>query len=254
MSLIKHAPPYPELRPLDEGYPTINFQFPPISFTENRAANWASQTGMTRENPILQFSNGEQRSFQFQARIWAHNESVSVEPIIDELKRATERDPDLGRPPRWSFVWGTAVSETVVVRSIGNIRYDELRPDGSLRGALLQIELLVWRFTDVEFSGEPTPSTHYVVLRQGDTWEGVALKEYGDPDLGDLLRRRNPATLFPGCKPGTVVELPPRQKLLDEAELEPDSGPLRRTEEALEERARLFEARSQPRESLVLKH
>lgn len=254
MSQLKHAPPLPELRPLDPGFSIIRFQFPPTGFSEERTVNWASATGMTRENPILQFSNGNQRTYTFGARLWAANSDEDIEPIVIELERATERDPNLGRPPRWCFVWGTAVNETVVVQSIGGIRYDDLRHDGSLRGVTLQMTLLVWRFIDVEITGQPLPSTFYAVIKEGDTWESLALREYKDPILGDLLRRQNPEIMFPTDHVGKVVALPPLNTLLESGVLEPDSAPLQRTAESLEVRADLFEKRASRKSSIILKH
>jgi hypothetical protein len=259
-NIVNQAPP-PRLTLLDisiekqgkAGLPDeIVFQFQPGQLTENMAAAWSSSTGMNRDHPILQYSHGEQNQFSFEARLWAANSDVNIEEQLEALKRATRRDEDLKRPPIWQFTWGTFIDETVVVQSVGNIRYDAIRPDGSLRGVTLAITLLVYRTIDVELVAEDRPTdTFYVVTKSGDQWENIAQREYGDAMMGDLLRRRNPALPFPGQNPGKIVKLPKSETLRNEP-VEPDSPPLRRTKEGLSLRASLYEARSKSRESTII--
>lgn len=257
MSVLRNSPPLPELRPLqaerNAGFPTIRFQFPPESYQEDHSGNWASATSLGRDKPILHFASGEQESFSFEAKLYARHEGESIEDLLDVLKRAPKRDSTLGRPPRWEFVWGSILHETVIVKSVGNIRFDEIRSDGSIRGASLQIEL--WNFVpnDVELTspGTPPPSTFYVITKTNDSWEDLALREYRDPRLGDLLRRRNPSLMFPGATPGKIVKLIPEDQLRLDA-IEPYSGPLQRTPDGLALRQQVHESRARSRESVVL--
>lgn len=253
MSQLINAPPLPVLTPLDGSLnrAPIEFQFQPLDSSEDVGAAWASATGMNRDHPILQYSHGEQRGFNFSARLFAKDSEHTIDEVLALLKQATERDPELKRPPRFNFSWGSVINETVVVKSVGGIKYDSLRNDGSLRGATLQIQLLVYRFIDVELSGKPEPSTFYGITKTGDQWEDIALREYGDPLMGELLRRINPAVIFPGQQPGSIVRLPPASKLRGES-IEPDSPPMRRTPEGMALRLKMFELRSKSRESTVL--
>lgn len=250
MSTLFHRPPAPELRPLDDGFQAIKFQFQPLSLAKNLGGVWSSVSGLNREHPILQFSHGDQQSFTFDARLFAKHQLDSVEDVLRELERSTQRDPQLKRPPRWEFIWGSVIHETVIVESVGNIRYDDIRVDGSVRGVLLSITLQVYRGADVELTqpGAPRPSTFYVHTRTDDQWEDLAEREYGDALLGDLLRRRHPDLPFPGQVPGTIVALPPLETLRDEV-VEPTAPPLQRTPDGLKLRRELFEKRGQGRES-----
>lgn len=254
MSYLMSSPPRPTLTPLDgdTSIGTIEFQFQPGNPQETVGANWASATAMGRQHPILQYSHGEQQTFTFEARLFARDATENIEDKVQALKDSIAPLSSLKRPPRWDFTWGSVIQhETVVVQSIGGIQYDQIRPDGTLRGAILNITLLVYRSVDVELSGQPLPSTFYGVTKSGDQWEDIALREYGDPIMGDLLRRLNPSLPFPGMDPGKVVKLPPPLTLRDEI-IEPNSQPLRRTADSLALRASLFESRSQARESVVL--
>lgn len=257
MSSIKTAVPPPKLTLIDtnisSGLPTeIVFQYAPNTMTENRGAAWAESTGHNRAHPILQYSNGELASYAFEARLFAHNNALNVDDLLNALKLSVERDEELRRPPRWHFTWGTFIDETVVVQSIGGIRYDQVRPDGSIRGCTFSINLLVYRSIDVELVAEDRPSdTFFAATKSGDQWEDIALREYNDPMLGELLRRRNPGLMFPGAEPGTIVKLPKIETLRNEV-IEPDSPPLRRTKEGLALRNKMFAARNKPRSSSII--
>lgn len=262
MSQLVHPLPTPELVPLPEDVinsssvlETIRFQFVPGGYQETAGANWSSSTGLGRQNPILQFANGEQNTISWEVRLWAGDQSRDVSFQINALKLAVTRDPKLKRPPRYNLVWGSIVDEVVVVQSLGTIRYDDPRPDGTVRGASLVINLLVYRTVDISLASEDARSllqdTFFSVAKAGEQWEDVALREYGDPDLGDLLRRRHPAMLFPGQKPGTIVKLPKLANLAVDT-LEPNSPPLRRTTAGLRLRQRTFERLSKNRESAVM--
>lgn len=258
MSTIKISVPPPKLTLLDSntaaGLPTeIVFQYAPNNLTEDGVgSNWSSSTGMNRARPIIQYGSGEQNGFSFEARLWAHNKDENVDAMLDALKKSCQRDEELKRPPRWQFTWGTFIDETVVVQTVGNIRYDQIRPDGSIRGCLLAVNLLVYSSIDVELVAEDRPSdTFFAVTKAGDQWEDIALREYNDALLGELLRRRNPRLLFPGTTPGVVVKLPKMETLRNEV-IEPDSPPLRRTSEGLALRNRMFAARNMPRASTIV--
>lgn len=262
MSQLVHPLPTPELRPLPEDVinassflETIRFQFVPGGYQETVGANWSSSTGLGRQNPILQYANGEQGVISWDVRLWAGDQSRDVSFQLDALKLAATRDPKLKRPPRYNLVWGSVVDEVVVVQSLGSIRYDDPRPDGTIRGASLGLTLLIYRTVDITLAADDArgllQDTFFGVAKTGEQWEDIALREYGDPDLGDLIRRRHPTMLFPGQKPGTIVKLPKLANLAVD-QVEPDSGPLRRTIDGLRVRQRTVERLSKSRESAVV--
>lgn len=262
MSNIVNAPPPPRLILLDTdlfdqgalAIPTeIQFRYVPQDFTYDKGVNWGSSTGMNRDNPILQFSSGEQQQFTFGMRLFAQHSGENIDLQYKRLLESSEKDLKLKRPPRWQFIWGTFIDETVVIKSLGGIKFGDIRPDGTLRDVSFSITLLFYRSVDVALVAEDRPAdTFFVLTKSGDQWEDLALREYGDPILGEILRRRNPQLPFPGEAPGNIVKLPKIENIRNEA-IEPDSIPLRRTTDGLALRLRVYEARSRPRESTILK-
>ena len=262
MSRIVNSPPVPRLVLLDSTDrqsartqlpQTIEFQFQPTDFTMDWGAAWASSTGMNRDNPILQFSHGEQKGYQFGARLFAKDSSEDIQPLLDALKLAVEKDDELKRPPRWQFIWGQFIDETVIVKTIGGVKIDELRQDGTLRGATLGVQLLLYHSVDVALVAEDRPTnTFYAVTKSGDTWEDIALREYDEPAYGDILRQNNPGIKFPAQQTGKIVLLPKIENIRGIA-LEPSSIPMVRTSAGLALRRSMYALRSVSRQSTILK-
>ncbi len=136
----------------------------------------------------------------------------------------------------------------VFVRSVGGIVYDDIRSDGTIRGATLQITLeKIKNENAADVAGTslaslitstlgivstiagaasfaatknainiPGGSLHTtgktIVAKQGMSFESIALKEYGNPLLGDILRRAQPEKA--NLKPGDKVILVKKEEIL----------------------------------------
>ena len=228
-------------------------QFIAEGVSRQAASNIAVASSPNRQNPIVQWISGREERITFTAKMWANNEDESIEDRIDRLEQLRNRQDDLRRPPICMFSLGNvrSMSMEVLVETLGGIQYSELRPDGTPRGVTFQIGLIKF----VELPLEPTdPSspdnmTRVRRAREGDTYESIAASEYGDPELGILLRQENPRT--PGMdladlSPGDGVHIFPetflRTLLLQPAWHGLRSGP--DNEAAEQARRNIFEARS----------
>lgn len=231
----------------------IVFQFQPTDFQADVGAAWATSSGMNRPDPILQYSHGEQRGFSFGMRLFGLNNDMDIQATYDSIVATVAKDDDLRRPPRWQFIWGQFIDETVVVKSVGGIKVGELRPDGTLMDVTFSIQLLVYRSVDVALVAEDRPTdTFFAVTKRGDTWEDIALREYSDPAYGDILRQRNARLPFPGQTPGVIVKLPKLENIRNEV-IAPTSIPLARTASGLALRRDMYAKRSISRQSVILK-
>ncbi len=213
----------------------IEGQFMPTDLVQNISANYAQISTLGRAQPILQFQNDELETITFTARIWAPHQGVAglgaetIEEIVDDIKALPRKDPDLGRPKIWEFTAGESLALVCIVKSIGGVRYDRMRPlDGTLRGVTFSMEL--WRFDeyDVSLSGGAGAESLVLAFKENESFESLGRRVYGDPNVGEPLRRRNPSLVVPTA--GDLVHLPPKQNLTVGFSLEPVSVPLARTE------------------------
>lgn len=222
----------------------IEGDYPAMNVTENIEADWAEQDTIGRDQPILQFVGGKLDTVTLELRVWAKHRGIlgrglqgdDIEARVEQLRSLPRRDPDFGRPHVWLFSIGTQFSKRVVVRSVGNISYDRVRSDGSLRGATFSITFL--RYEPFSATALAEGESLVTPARSGESYEHIAQRVLGDPILGEALRRRNPDRRVLAVN--DLVHVPSRRILRDEINpLTPQSLPLR-TGDA--QRANLIEA------------
>lgn len=174
----------------------ITGQFTAQGFSHDLGSVLAEAGGFSRTNPLLQWVGGQIESLSFQARLFSeHANDQTARDKLEQLKLLRKPHQPLKRPPITRFFWGTAIPNgmSCYVESLGGIQYDEIRPDGSIRGLSLNITLK--RFTDFQVERtavEITERTPYHVVRESESYEMIAYRYYGDPLLGVPLRQQNP--------------------------------------------------------------
>ena len=221
------------LTSLDDGT-FIEGQFPPQQLTENVAGVWAEGNTIGLDQPILQFVRGALETITLEAKVWAKHQGIlglfedNVKDVVDQIRNLPRPDPSLGRPHVWILCVGDEFSQQVVVRSVGGIRYDRLRPwNKSLRGAMFSIEFL--RYTEYSLEAIASVAESLIIdIQDGDFYETIAAREYGDASLGEVLRRRNPGMLDP--KSGEQLHIPPVNIVRGQLSLTPTSLPLKANE------------------------
>lgn len=268
------------LTSLDDSKVKFVGQFPAQELTENVGAQFGTTGTIGAQTFSLQWLSGDQETFQFQARIFRTSPikgaifdalsnpvstvlgaaaafdsgdglpdlvgNGSVRDEIEKLKsfaRATDvngKPNSMGRPHRFLFTAGTELEFSVFVRSVGGVKYDDLRSDGTIRGALFTITLEKTQAENLKLASAagvsmaallktgfgvitsiagaaglgsfnpasviniPGGSLHTIgksiKVKQGMSFESIARAEYGNPMLGDVLRRTQPdkVNLVPG--------------------------------------------------------
>lgn len=241
----------------------LNFQgqFMAQNFRESGGdAELGESTTLNKEKPNFQFLSNDGETVTFQTRFYATDSFKNIKQQIELLRSLKKRDPDLKRPPKLLFTYGTETEFTCFVRRVDYL-YDELRSDGSIRGVIASITL---QKLDVTFIGSkaaatslaaqikaaagvaaaaagiaaqikskvdiPGASPHTVdrkkIVRQGETFESIAQREYGSALLGDVLRRAQPGKA--NLKVGDAIVLLDADEI-SEIEVTPQSVPLKAT-------------------------
>jgi hypothetical protein len=232
---------------------TIVGQFIPQGVTKRLSANIAQSSSMNAQYPILQWISGDLEEITFSAKLWAKdNTDFTVEDRLERLEDLVRRNDDLKRPPVCTFGWGDVASLVIdcLVKSLGGITYDEVRDDGTLRGVTLSVTLVRYEELDFKLTDSSTPETFTRIRRakKGDTYESVALLEFGDPELGVLLRQLNPriaGMLLADLRARDPIHVFPEEYLVT-LPIEPEFHAFKSGDgyEAAEERRRaLFDAR-----------
>jgi hypothetical protein len=244
------------LTDLDRGDDIVG-QFIPQDVTKTVAGKIEVGESVNKDYPILQWVSGEVEEVSFRAKLWATDSTDStVEERLVRLETLVRRNSDLKRPPVCNFSWGSLATLMMdcLVKSIGGVAYDEIREDGTLRGASLQITLMRYEAPDWTVTDPSVPEKFTRIRRakRGDTYESIALDEFGNALLGVLLRQKNPrkpGMLLSDLRPGDGVHVYPEEHLYT-LPVVPQfhafrSGP--GYEKAEENRRRLFDLRNRDR-------
>lgn len=233
-------------------------------------------TTVNKGTSNFQWIRGEPDAFSFVSRVFATDGFKNVRQKIELLKSLAKRDPKLKRAPKIRFEAGTEIAFICFIRGI-KFSYDELRSDGSLRGAVVSFELQKLDIaTDLPKAASdlakqiklgigvvagavgiidqlkprkfiPGGSLHTIgrtrKVTQGDTFESIAADEYGDALLGDILRRLQPEIV--NLVPGDEVELVESAEI-NTIPVTPQSVALKNTTQNLELRQIKLDARNRP--------
>lgn len=172
-----------------------------------------------QQHTVAQWVGGGQRTYTFRCLLFTRfaDEAGDVEEMLDTLVTLTEEDEGYGRPPICQFRHGNYLSDTVMVERVDpNVRRTDM--DGFAQEIHLPITLR--RYTPfTQQAIDPTKpakeSYHRSVSATEQMWEQMARAYYGDPMLGDRLRKRHPQ--YPFAPPlGTIVNIPARSIVLKE--------------------------------------
>jgi len=191
---------------LDQPTQMVMGQFP-VEVNENVSSEYAQFKALNRENPVIQFLSGNADTLSFQARFFARDMVFSgVNESITQLKKWSVRDSKLQRPHILSFRVGDGYVSvgSCVITGLSPIVWKKPTMLGAVKDATVTINLLKYKEFSMEDSG--SYETRYHRTRFQDYYEFVCWNEYGNPNFGDVIRKRHPKK--PITKPGDVVKLP----------------------------------------------
>lgn len=180
-------------------------QFEPTDVTKSMDTRWGEFTSLNRDKSILQFLNGSNSKVSFTGRFFkSHALDKSPEDKLALLESWRMINASLRRPPILTFWVGDGHLKLNCVITSLTTTYG--RPDafGGLRDASFSISLL--EFTTFSLDDEIQTHTRYATAGERDYFESLAFEEYGDPMIGDVIRKMHPQ--YQGLQPGDIVELP----------------------------------------------
>lgn len=186
---------------------TIEGQFAPTSLSRDVANKWAKHTALGRGKTIIQYLNSQEDNLALQAAFFATDalETSDVEEKLNRLISWAKRDPKLGRPAIVIFWIGDGhLQQKSVIDSISGIQYGEPTILGAIREVTFTINLI--EFEEFSLNDTELSDTRFHRARERDYYESLAEREYGQPLLGDVIRKRHPdqANLITGA----IVALP----------------------------------------------
>lgn len=210
----------------------VEGQFEPTQMRKRFGSSWARIQALGRAQPILQYVGGLEDSFEFVGVVYARDNTDTQGAVeVMTLERWALKQQNLQRPPLLAFEIGDGHIgyDRCVIDGDVSITYGRMRADGSFMSAQVALRLL--RFDPFTLNGvvananteSGRPESRYATAQAGDYYELLCAREYGDPLLGDAVRKRNPGK--PDLLAGDRVKLPSLAAIRDSV-LAPTSLPL----------------------------
>lgn len=172
----------------------VNGQFFPENLGgRDFGANWKQTEGLGQNKPRLQWSGGKLKILEFDALFFLEIFTGNLQNVLDTFEYLTNRDDKLLRPPICDFQYGLNVRMKCIVEDVTNIQIGEVKRDGRVRNIRARFRLLEYVPFDFQASGistDTTKETRIVRAKDGDSFEFLAFKEYGDALKGEALRQR----------------------------------------------------------------
>jgi len=174
-------------------------------------------TPHSAEDAIVQWTGGKSKTFSFGTTLFAatEDEAVELNDIYRKLESFAMRNDKVRRAPILLFQYGTGVINTLCMIDRFNPTFGMVYDSGFPQRIDIDISLrkyVPFRHATLDPTRRP-PSTRVLnVSRAARSYEEIARQEYGDPLLGDRLRKRNPRQpLAPD--PGDKLLLPPESTI-----------------------------------------
>ncbi len=184
-------------------------QFPHEDLSREVGSHWEEINSATRENPIQQFITGELEKVDIQSQFFRRD--VTDDTVHEKLRKLiswTKKDKNQGRPPILQFAVGdgTAINMQVILKTLSRVTYST--PD--FMGQIRQVAFTMtfWNYVTSNLADELQTDTRYHRTARGQYYELIARIEYGNPLLGDIIRKQPEQVGKPLLSPGDVVKLP----------------------------------------------
>jgi hypothetical protein len=184
-------------------------QFPHEGLSREVGAHWEEINALTRERPILQFITGEVETLEMSSRFFRRDiTDDTVNEKISTLISWTKKDPRFGRPPILQLMVGDgeAVNMRVILKSLSRVQYAKPDFQGQLR--MVTFQMTLWNYTEFAITDQLQKDTRYHRTARGQYYELIAKQEYGNPLLGDVIRKSAAQSGKALLSPGDIVKLP----------------------------------------------
>lgn len=187
-------------------------QFPPVGMTGDVSNVYSEAGALNMQNPIMQWVRGNTDTLAVPSQLYSEHSDDDIMVKLNTLIGWTRKDEALARPPILMFRMGdgTVRMSECVIESITGITYVSFREhDGKPRDLTFTVNLRKW--FEFKFDVEEEGETRYHRAKSHDYYEWLTYREYGDPILGDIIRKDHPTK--PYLSVGDVVKLPNQSKL-----------------------------------------
>lgn len=208
-----------EIYRVDNPSVKVTCQFNPKDFSISKNIKWVQKVVNGKNTGVWEFAGGEAQDLVVDLIFDTSDTGSDVRTKYENLLKMAEIDTSKqntktlkGEPPECKFQWGSFLSFSGVIKSIGQ-EFILFKADGTPLRARIKV-------TFAETANPPTaqnPTTRTEsrkvwIVREGETLDWIAYKEYGNSahwrHIAESNDLENPLELHPG----QVLKLTPLQQ------------------------------------------
>lgn len=169
--------------------------------------NWRHHTALSRARAVSQFINCEVDRISLPVLFYALSEidGVTLTNNIEKLIAWSKPTQALNRPAIITFYVGNGFfTRKCVIAGLSDVKFAEPTSTGQLRQVTLTIQLD--SYAEFKIDENSSYETRYHRARERDYYEMLTWREYKDPLIGDVIRKRHPESAQ--IIPGDIIKLP----------------------------------------------
>ena len=185
--------------------------FNPSEYTLEKKTPWREHEIPGLDLPSVEFVAGERMVLSMDLFFDTTDDRSDARDHVDKLIRFAHVSADLHRPPILMIVWGEALNFKGVLENI-RVRYTMFLDDGTPVRAVASVVFRQYKSPEEQLQEAPRESADHTkrrIVREGDTLQLIAAREYHDAGQWRRIARANriedPLTL----KPGQELVIPP---------------------------------------------
>jgi hypothetical protein len=204
----------------------IPFLFNPSEFTVERTNQFAEVNVPGLSASTFQFLRGGSRTVTMDLFFDTYEEKTDVRLYTDRItgwdsgstfsklpggaKGLMDIDSDLHAPPVCQFIWGSYIFPCIIERI--SKRFTMFLPDGIPARATLNVTLREYKEYETqlqEAARQSADRTKTWRVKEGESLQSIAAKEYGDPAAWRTIAKKNGIDNPRIVEPGTELVIPP---------------------------------------------
>ncbi len=232
-------------------------QFHPEVMTMDVSSSYNEKFSLNRQLAITQFLHGDVETISFRSRFVATTAIEDLEDHLQTLKSFVRRDESLQRPPILEFWVGNGsfnlFNNQCILKSLSGIRYHRPTFAGGLRHVEFTVNLREYKEASIQ--NLAIGNTRFHRAKFADYYEALTEREYGNPLLGDAIRKLHPDK--PNIQTGNTIELPTastlRRTKITQTSIPLQTGFGRKDTAQKLLRQRVFDSHNRSKVSFVLK-
>ncbi len=204
----------------------IHFLFNPSEFTVERTNQFTEVSVPGLSASTFQFVRGGSRTITMDLFFDTYEEKTDVRLYTDRItgwdtgstfsklsgggKGLMDIDSDLHAPPICQFIWGSYIFPCIIERI--SKRFTMFLPDGIPVRATLSVTLREYKEYETqlqEAASQSADRTKTRRVKEGESLQSIAAKEYGDPASWRSIAKANGIDNPRIVEPGTELVIPP---------------------------------------------